>query len=32
LWLYNTPISKMNKLQRQEILKNVKVRGRIIYD
>jgi hypothetical protein len=32
LYLRNTPISKMNKLQRQEILKNVKVKGRIIYE
>ena len=30
--LHNTPISKMNKLQRQEVLKNVEVEGRIIYD
>jgi hypothetical protein len=32
LYLRNTPISKMNKLQRQEIVKNVKVKGRIYYD
>ena len=32
LHLRNTPISKMNKLQRQEIVKNVKVKGRIYYD
>ena len=32
LHLRNTPISKMNKLQRKEILKNIKVKGRIIYD
>ena len=30
--LSNTPISKMNKLQRQEIVKNVKVKEEIIYD
>ena len=30
--LHNTPISKMNKLQRQEIVKNVKVKGNIYYD
>jgi hypothetical protein len=32
LWLSHTPISKMNELQRQEVLKNVKVKGSIIYE
>ena len=32
LYLNHTPISKMNELQRQEIVKNVKVKDRIIYD
>ena len=32
LILSNTPISKMNKLQRQEILKNIKVEGNIYYE
>ena len=32
LYLQNTPISKMTRLQRKEVLKNVKVKGKIYYE